>query len=109
YSATKTMQLSISRSLAELTKGSRVTVNTILPGSTLTEGVEKFVADLFPGEPAEAAQRRFMRENRPTSLIERLIRPREIGDAVAFVASDRASAINGATLRVDGGLVRHIA
>jgi len=109
YSATKTMQLSISRSLAELTKGTAVTVNTVLPGSTLTEGVEKFVGDLFPGKTTHEAGKQFMKENRPTSLIQRLIDPKEIGDAVAFVVSGKASAINGATLRVDGGLVRHIA
>lgn len=108
YAATKTMQLSISRSLAELTKGTAVTVNTVLPGSTLTEGVEKFVADLFPGVAPEEAQRRFMRENRPTSLIERLIDPGEIADFVAYVSSPLASAINGAALRVDGGLVRSV-
>ncbi len=109
YSATKTMQLSISRSLAELTKGSRVTVNTVLPGSTKTEGVTKFIADIFPELSEADAERRFMRENRPTSLIERLIDPREIGDAVTFLCSPLASAINGAAVRVDGGLVRHIA
>lgn len=108
YAATKTMQLSLSRSLAELTKGTAVTVNTVLPGSTLTEGVEKFVGDVFPGLPPEEAQRRFMRENRPTSLVERLIDPREIADFVAYVSSPLASAINGAALRVDGGLVRSV-
>jgi 3-oxoacyl-[acyl-carrier protein] reductase len=106
YSATKAMQLSISRSLAELTKGSAVTVNTVMPGSTITDNVEKFVADVFPGVPAAEAQKRFIVENRGTSLIQRFIRPEEIGDAVAFVASDLASAINGAALRVDGGIVK---
>ncbi len=109
YSATKTMQLSISRSLAELTKGTAVTVNTVMPGSTKTEGVAKLVQDIFPALSPEDAEREFMQKNRPTSLIERLIRPEEIADLVAFVCSPRASAINGAALRVDGGLVRHIA
>lgn len=108
YAATKTMQLSLSRSLAELTRGTAVTVNAILPGSTRTEGVDKFVQDLFPGVPLAEAGRRFIRENRPTSLLERLIDPREIADFVAFVSSPRASAINGAALRVDGGLVRSV-
>ncbi|RYG49563.1 SDR family oxidoreductase [bacterium] len=108
YSATKTMQLSISRSLAELTKGTEVTVNTVLPGSTKTEGVAAFIADIYPDLAPEEAERRFMRENRPTSLIERLIDPREIANLVAFVSGDRASAINGAALRVDGGLVRTV-
>lgn len=108
YSATKTMQLSVSRSLAEMTKGTAVTVNTVMPGSTKTEGVDKFVRDLFPDLSAADAERRFMAENRPTSLIARLIDPGEIGDAVAFVCSPRASAINGAAIRVDGGLVRSV-
>ncbi|MCX6954120.1 MAG: SDR family NAD(P)-dependent oxidoreductase [Verrucomicrobia bacterium] len=108
YAATKTMQLSISRSLAELTKGTAVTVNTVMPGSTLTEGVAKFVQDLFPGLSVEEAGRRFMKENRPTSLLERLLKPREIADFVTFVSSPVASGINGAALRVDGGLVRSV-
>lgn len=108
YSATKTMQLSISRSLAELTKGTAVTVNVVLPGSTKTEGVTKFIADIFPDLSEANAERKFMQENRPTSLIERLIRPEEIGNAVTFICSPLASAINGASLRVDGGLVRNI-
>ena len=108
YAATKTMQLSISRSLAELTKGTAVTVNTVMPGSTLTEGVAKFVQDLFPGLPLEEAGKKFMQENRPTSLIERLLNPKEIADFVTYVSSPLASGINGAALRVDGGLVRSV-
>ena len=108
YSATKTMQLGISRALAELTKNTGVTVNAVLPGSTRTESVEVFMQDVFPGISLAEAERRFMAENRPTSIIGRLIDPKEIGDAVAFVCSDRASAINGAALRVDGGLVRSV-
>ena len=108
YAATKTMQLSISRSLAELTKGTAVTVNTVMPGSTLTEGVAKFVQDIFPGLSVEEAGKRFIQENRPTSLIERLLNPKEIADFVTFVSSPLASGINGAALRVDGGLVRSV-
>ena len=108
YAATKTMQLSLSRSLAELTKGTAVTVNTVMPGSTLTEGVTTFVQGLFPGVSLEEAGRRFIRENRPTSLIERLIRPEEIATFVTFICSPLASAVNGAALRVDGGLVRSV-
>lgn len=108
YSATKAMQLSISRSLAELTRGTGVTVNVVLPGSTKTEGVATFIEQVFPGMDAAAAEKRFMAENRPASLIQRLIGPEEIGGFVAFVASPLASAINGAALRVDGGLVRSI-
>lgn len=108
YSATKTMQLSIARSLAELTKGTKVTVNAVLPGSTKTEGVTKFVQDIYPQSTPEEAERQFMQKNRPTSLIERLIRPQEIAEFVTFLSSPQASAVNGAALRVDGGLVRNV-
>ena len=60
YSATKTMQLSLSRSLAELTKGTAVTVNTVMPGSTKTEGVAKLVQEIFPGMSLEEAEKRFI-------------------------------------------------
>lgn len=106
YSATKTMQLGISRSLAELTQGTQVTVNAVLPGPTRTDNVEAFIADVFPGDPPEVAQRRFIEENRPTSLIRRLIDPSEIADVVTFLCSARSAVINGSTIRAEGGLVR---
>jgi 3-oxoacyl-[acyl-carrier protein] reductase len=106
YSATKTMQLGISRSLAELTKGTQVTVNAVLPGPTRTESVEAFIRNVFPDLSPADAQRRFMEENRPSSLIARLIDPAEIGAVVAFIASARAAVINGAAIRAEGGLVR---
>jgi 3-oxoacyl-[acyl-carrier protein] reductase len=108
YSATKTMELSISRNFAELTKGTGVTVNAVLPGSTRTEGVQEFVQNLFPDLPYEQAEARFMADNRSTSLLARLIDPDEIAAVVAFVSSARASAINGAALRADGGIVRTV-
>lgn len=70
--------------------------------------METFLQDVFPGLPFAEAEKRFIAENRPTSLLGRLIDPKEIGDAVAFVCSERASAIKGAAVRVDGGLVRSI-
>lgn len=110
YSATKTMQLSIARSLAELTKGTQVTVNSLLPGSTRTESVMHFIEDVFEDKSlsAEAAEQKFMAENRPTSLIQRLIRPEEIANAAVFLCSPLASAFNGAAIRADGGLVRSV-
>ncbi len=108
YSASKAMQLSVSRSLAELTKGTAVTVNTVMPGTTRSAGLEKVVRDTYPDASPEEGERRFIAEERPTSLIARLIEPREIADLVAYVASERASALNGASLRIDGGIVRSI-
>jgi 3-oxoacyl-[acyl-carrier protein] reductase len=110
YSATKTMLLSLSRSLAELTKGTEVTVNAIVAGSTRTDGVADFLGSLYPGVPFDEAEKQFMGpgSNRSTSLIQRLIRPQEIADLITYVSSPRAAAINGAALRVDGGLVRSV-
>lgn len=110
YSATKTMQLSIARSLAELTKGTEVTVNSLLPGSTRTESVMSFIEDVFDDEAltTEAAEQKFMTENRSTSLIQRLIRPEEIANAAIFLCSPLASAFNGSAVRADGGLIRSI-
>lgn len=108
YSATKTMQLSIARSLAELTKNTQVTVNSVLPGPTRTEGVEKFIPQVFPGLPWAEAEKKFFLQNRPSSLLGRFINPKEIGDVVAFVCSPLAAAINGASVKAEGGLVRSI-
>lgn len=108
YSATKTMQMSLSRSLAELTKGSKVTVNTIMPGSTKTDGVKEFVQNIFPELEYQNAEKKFMKDNRSTSLISRLIEPKEIADFTAFISSPLSAAINGSALRVDGGIVRSV-
>lgn len=108
YSATKTMQLSIARSLAELTKNTDVTVNSVLPGPTRTPGVEQFIGSIYPELGQAEAERKFIADNRPSSLIGRLIDPKEIGDTVAFVVSSRASAINGSNIRAEGGLVRSV-
>jgi 3-oxoacyl-[acyl-carrier protein] reductase len=108
YSATKTMQISLSRNLAETTKGTNVTVNSVLPGPCRTEGVAKLIAGLYPGVPTPEAERRFVAENRPTSLIQRLSRPEEVADFVTFLGSSRSGIVNGAALRIDGGLIRTV-
>jgi len=108
YSATKTMQLSLARNLAETTKGTNVTVNSVLPGPCRTEGVAKLIAGLYAGVPTEEAERRFVAENRPTSLIQRLSRPEEVADFVTFLGSARTGIVNGAALRIDGGLIRTV-
>jgi len=106
YSATKTMQLGISRALAELTKNTNVTVNSVLPGPTRTENVEKFIQDVYPDLTLKEAEKKFIAENRSSSLIGRLINPSEIGDIVTFISSEKAAVINGAAIRAEGGIVR---
>jgi NAD(P)-dependent dehydrogenase (short-subunit alcohol dehydrogenase family) len=111
YGMTKTAQLSISRGLAELTKGTRVTVNTVLPGTTRSEGIVDFLKSVAedPTAPADEIERAFFQRDRPTSLIQRMIEPEEIASLVAYVASPLSSATNGAALRVDGGITPTIA
>ncbi len=110
YGVTKTAQLGVSRGLAELTRGTAVTVNAILAGPTRSEGVGQFVESLarHRGETAAEVERDFFRSARPTSLLQRFETPEEIAALCAFVASPRASGVNGAALRVDGGVVRAI-
>ncbi|MFZ6677771.1 SDR family NAD(P)-dependent oxidoreductase [Undibacterium sp. Tian12W] len=109
YSASKATQLSISRSLAELTKGTAVTVNSVLPGPTETESLKGFIESVNPGLAYADAERKFISENRPSSLIYRLAKPSEVANVVAFLASERAALINGAAIRAEGGTVQTIA
>ncbi|MFD1951587.1 SDR family NAD(P)-dependent oxidoreductase [Sphingomonas arantia] len=106
YGMTKTAQLAISRGLAGLTKGTRVTVNTIMPGTTRSEGIVDFLKSVAadPNAPAAEIERAFFAKDRATSLIQRMIEPEEIAALVAYVASPLSSATNGAALRVDGGI-----
>ncbi|MER6467068.1 SDR family NAD(P)-dependent oxidoreductase [Streptomyces sp. NPDC001288] len=109
YGATKTTQLAVARGFALEVAGTGVTVNSVLPGPTLTPGVRVFIADrVGEGVPFEEAERRFIAEERPSSLLGRLIRPEEVANLVHYVGSDAASATTGAALRVDGGVVSSI-
>ncbi len=110
YGMTKTAQLAIARGLAETTVGTKVTVNTVLPGPTASEGVSKFVEQLAAEQRTDAAsvEKEFFRGMRPTSLLQRFATPEEVAALVAFVCSPLSSATNGAALRADGGVVRSI-
>jgi NAD(P)-dependent dehydrogenase (short-subunit alcohol dehydrogenase family) len=106
YGMTKTAQLAVSRGLAEACAGTGVTVNAVLPGPTRSAGVEEFVTKLSGGQPFAAFEKEFFTHVRPSSLIKRFETPDEIASLVTFVCSPVASAISGAALRVDGGVVR---
>ena len=110
YGMTKTAQLAISRGLAETTAGTRVTVNSVLPGPTASEGVEEFVGRLAADKKTDRAtvEQEFFKNIRPSSLLRRFATPEEVAALVTFVASPLSSATNGAALRVDGGVVRSI-
>lgn len=106
YGTTKTAQLAVSRGLAEYCSGTGVTVNAILPGPTHSAGVEEFVTQVSGGHSFAEFEKEFFKSVRPSSLIKRFATPEEVAALVVFVCSPRASAITGAALRVDGGVVR---
>lgn len=110
YGMTKTAQISISRGLAELTKGSNVTVNSILPGPTKSKGVGAFIEDLAKsGNTTEKeVEDDFFKNMRPTSLIERFASVDEVANTIVYFSSPLASVTNGAAIRAEGGLVRSI-
>jgi NAD(P)-dependent dehydrogenase (short-subunit alcohol dehydrogenase family) len=110
YGVTKTMQIALSRGLAETTIGTGVTVNAVLPGPTKSEGVEGFVKNMAKetGKSAETVEKEFFQNVRPSSLLQRFATNEEVANLVAYVASPLSSATNGAALRVDGGVVRSI-
>lgn len=107
YGATKTAQLAIARGLAEQTRGTGVTVNSVLPGPTRSEGIVEFIRSVVDNKDAPEAEREaeFFDKIRPLSLIRRLINPDEIAAQVALLASPLGAITNGAAIRVEGGIV----
>ncbi|RYX81350.1 SDR family oxidoreductase [bacterium] len=110
YGMTKTAQLSVARGMAETTTGTGVTVNSVLPGPTASEGVETFVGQLAKekGFSKEEMEQEFFAHARPSSILKRFIEPEEIANMIVYVASQASAATNGAALRVEGGLLRSI-
>jgi NAD(P)-dependent dehydrogenase (short-subunit alcohol dehydrogenase family) len=106
YGMTKTAQIAIARGLAEAVAGTGITVNSVLPGPTKSRGVVDFVAAVGAGASFDQYQTEFFQKIRPTSLIKRFEEPEEIASFVTYLASPLASAITGAALRVDGGVVK---
>jgi NAD(P)-dependent dehydrogenase (short-subunit alcohol dehydrogenase family) len=106
YGMTKTAQIAVARGLAELAAGTGVTVNSVLPGPTRSEGVEEFVAKLSGGKPFAEFEKEFFEKVRPNSLIKRFETVEEIASIVTFVASPLSSATTGAAIRAEGGVVK---
>jgi NAD(P)-dependent dehydrogenase (short-subunit alcohol dehydrogenase family) len=110
YGMTKTAQLSIARGLASQTTGTGVTVNSVLPGPTRSEGIVDFVKSVLPeAKTNEEAEQLFFQKIRPLSLLGRFIEADEIGSMVAFLASPLAAVTNGAAIRAEGGILPTIA
>jgi NAD(P)-dependent dehydrogenase (short-subunit alcohol dehydrogenase family) len=110
YAMTKAAQVSIARSLAELTRGTRVTVNSALVAPTWSEGVETFLAKIAPdaGKTVDDMRTAYFETTGASSLLQRWAEPAEIAAQIAFLCSERASAVNGAAQRVDGGIIRSL-
>ena len=110
YGTTKTAIHAVSRGLAELTKGSDVTVNTVMPGPTASEGVVDFVKQIAAekGISTAAAEEDFFKTMRPSSLIQRFSDVGEIANMVAYISSPLSSSTNGASVRVDGGVIKSV-
>lgn len=110
YGMSKTAQLSVANGLAQLTKGTGVTVNSILPGPTYSDGVERFIGELAQqrNSTTKEVEHQYFTETRPLSLLQRFISPDEVASAVLYVSSDMAAATNGAAIRVDGGILKGI-
>ncbi|OTA17923.1 3-ketoacyl-ACP reductase [Xenorhabdus vietnamensis] len=110
YGLTKTAQVAAARGFAQAATGTGVTVNSVLPGPTESEGVERFVRELItdPTLSIEEAGKRFIETARPASLLGRLATAEEVANAVLFLTSPFASAITGTALRVDGGVIQSI-
>jgi NAD(P)-dependent dehydrogenase (short-subunit alcohol dehydrogenase family) len=111
YGMTKTAQLAVARGLAESLCGTGVTVNSVLPGPTSSEGVGDFVAQLAQSRGVNAAtvEKEFFTTARPSSIIQRFATVQEVAAMIVYTCSAQASATTGAALRVDGGVVRSIA
>ena len=110
YGVTKTAQIAVARGLAETLAGTNVTVNSVLPGPTASEGVGGFVKQLAAasGKDAATVEREFFSTARPSSILQRFATPDEVAALIAYVCSAQATATTGAALRVDGGVVRAI-
>ena len=110
YGLTKTAQLALSRGLAQTAAGTGVTVNTVMPGPTKSEGVGTFVEQMAKdkGISTEQMEKDFFEHARPSSLLRRFETVEEIASVVAFVCSPLASAVTGAAWRADGGVVASI-
>ena len=110
YGVTKTAQIALARGIAESVAGTGITVNSVLPGPTKSEGVGTFVKQLAGQQRISEGEmeERFFKEARPSSLLQRFLTPEEVANLIVYLCTPAASGTNGSALRVDGGVVRAI-
>jgi NAD(P)-dependent dehydrogenase (short-subunit alcohol dehydrogenase family) len=106
YSAAKAALVNFSRNLSMAFAADGVLTNCVLPGITITEGVEANAAvasERLGISPDEVMAR--MIEKDPID-IGRFAEPSEVSGAILFLASEQAGWITGSTVTVDGGTIR---
>src|SRR3984885_7247270 len=110
YGMTKTAQVAVARGIAETVAGTGITVNSVLVGPTLSEGVETFISQMGAqkGSDSAAFEKEFFKNIRPSSLLQRFESTDEVANMIVYLSSPLASATNGAAVRVDGGVIRAI-
>ncbi len=110
YAVTKAALFALSRGLAEMTRGTEVTVNTILPGPTATENVDRQIEGMAgqTGMSRDQLVENFFATDQAGSLLQRLARPDEVANLIAYLASPLASVTNGAVVRAEGGTVASV-
>lgn len=110
YGLTKTAQVAAARGFAQAASGTGVTINSVLPGPTESEGIERFVRELIPDKTLTIKQagQQFIQTARPGSLIGRLATAEEVANVIHFLASPLSSVITGSAVRADGGVIQSI-
>ena len=107
YGFSKTAQVAVARGLAERMAGTNVTVNSVLPGPTLSEGLAEMLRpeQEKTGKTLEEVAAEFVMAHRPSSIIRRAATVEEVANMVVYLSSPQASATTGASVRVDGGVL----
>lgn len=110
YGMTKTAMLAVSNGLSKLTKGTEVTVNTILGGPTYSDGVAHTVEQIAQAQGISPEQMKaaIIQRTNPHSLLQRFITPEEVANLAAYLCSPLAVATNGSALRADGGVLNSL-
>jgi len=108
YGMTKSAMMAIANGLSKLTKGTEVTVNTILGGPTYSDGVAKVVEQIAEAQNLSVEQMKnaILQQSNPHSLLERFIEPNEIANLATYLSSPLSLATNGSSIRADGGVLR---
>jgi 3-oxoacyl-[acyl-carrier protein] reductase len=110
YNAAKAAVIALAKTLSKAYAAEGILVNTVSPAFVRTPAVDAMLARYAAqaGISPDAAQAEFLARRRPHIEVRRPGTPEEVAAAVVFLASEAASFINGANVRVDGGSVASV-